>query len=112
MVVQIAGVAGVQPSFGVDSLGGRLWVVEISGKDRRRAQLNLAAVAEPQLSAGQRLSDGVEVNRVIGVQDRDATDFGLAIDLFEVDPDGVEEAKNVRPQRGATCVATLDPGQS
>jgi hypothetical protein len=100
---QVAGVPGVEPAF-PEGLRRGLGPLPVAGADGVRAQEDLPFLADPDLGAGDGLAHGVVADIPVPVDEGDAVDLRLAVDLLEVDPDGVKEAEHVGPQGGPAGV--------
>lgn len=104
---EVPRVPGVQPPVPEGLLRG-LGPFPVPGADRVGAEEDLPRLADPDLGPGDGQAHGVVAHVPVPVDEGDADDLRLAVDLLEVDPDGVEEAEDVGAQSGAPRVGPAE----
>ena len=85
-----------QPSFRAAEVAVVILVIALEGAVA--LQEDLTFVRNGNFGARQRHADRGALNVAIPVDTGDAGDLGQAVDLLEVDADGVEEFEDIRPQ--------------
>src|SRR5204863_8487105 len=91
VLVEGADVAGVQPAVGVDRIRGSLGLVAVARHHDLAAHQHLAVVGQAQLDAGDRGSDGPDLDALRRIDRGDAGQLGHTPQLADVDPDGGKE---------------------
>jgi len=108
VLVEEAGVAGMEIAFAVDGLGGVLRPFVIFLEQHRAAHQHFAVVGDPDLDARRRLADAVELDFAVRLQTHRGAGFRRSVELLQVDADGTVKAEQVRPDRRAGGVGDAD----
>ncbi|VTR68568.1 hypothetical protein DESC_710064 [Desulfosarcina cetonica] len=103
-------VIGVEPAVHQGFFRG-LGVFVVAEKHRGAAGDDFALGGDLDLGAGDRVAHGVELDVAVAVDHRNAGHFRLPVDLFEIDPQGMEETEMVRPHGGPAGVGVSHPGE-
>jgi len=104
--VKERGVPRVQPAIS-DGTDRGLRVFVVPQKDAGTAYNDFSILGEFELDVGKRSTNCAQGHLLVTLDTRDPA-FGLAIDLFQVDPEGAEEQKHLRPQGCATRIRRTD----
>ena len=81
-------------------------------KDRRALSDDFTVVGDFYFRSRYGMTDGVKLDISISMNNRNAGDFSLPINLFKVYAQGMKESEVVRSHGGAACVSTTHPGKS
>src|SRR3954469_24295043 len=97
--VDVARIAGVEPSLGILRFHGRLGILVVLLEETGRADKELALRRELQLDARDGRPDGIRLDVVIRLDADEDAGFGRAVELLKIDAERAVEDKQVRTDR-------------
>ena len=113
VLVEVAGVAGVEPAVVRLRLGGRLGVLVVLLEQPRRADQDLAARRSTLISTPFTGGpDGVGLHLAVRLHADEHRGLGRAVELLQVDADRAVEHEQVGPDRLARGVGDAHPAHA
>src|SRR5579883_1772509 len=107
-LVEIAGIAGMDPAVRRLRLARRLGVLVVLLEHAGAAEHHLARLAHLELDAGDRPPHGIGPHLAVRLDGDEDRGLGRAVELFDVDAERAVEHEGVRPDRLACVIGEAD----